>query len=154
MGKYTALVDDHLILPAKVRLVEADERVLAAGGLEVPAPVPVRLLIDTGAKRTTLIPGVVDRLGPSFGAGAHLHTPLGSAAVDLYWVRLEFPAGLASFPLVLVARHPMPPVLAHFHGLLGRDLLSRMHSFEYLGRRRRYTLRDAPGWLDWLRRWS
>jgi hypothetical protein len=73
---------------------------------------------------------------------------------DLVWVCLEFPeAGLASFPEVLVVRHPMPPSLAHFHGLLGRDLLSRLHSFEYLGRRGQYTVRDRPGWLDWLRRW-
>jgi hypothetical protein len=68
-------------------------------------------------------------------------------------VCLEFPeAGLASFTEVLVARHAMPPSLARFHGLLGRDLLRRLYSFEYLGQMGRYTLRDAPGWLGWLRR--
>lgn len=153
MGSYTATVEDHLILPARVRLVEEEERSLIAQGQEVPTPVPIRLLIDTGAKRTTLIPGVVDRLGPSFGASARLHTPVGSVSTDLFWLCLEFPeAGLTSFPEVLVARHPMPPILAQFHGLLGRDLLSRMHSFEYLGRRGQYTMRDRPGWFDWLRR--
>ena len=73
---------------------------------------------------------------------------------NLFWVCLEFPeAGLASFPEVLVARHPMPAMLSQFHGLLGRDLLRRLESFEYLGRRGRYCLRDTPGWLGWLRRW-
>jgi hypothetical protein len=68
----------------------------------------------------------------------------------LFWVCLEFPeAGLMSFPEVLVARHPMPPSLAQFHGLFGRDLLGRMHSFNYQGLRRRYILRDRPGWFDW-----
>ncbi len=154
MGKYTAAVEDHLILPARVRLPLVDERTRALRGRRVPAAVPVRLLIDTGAKRTTLIPGIVDHLSPTSGAGAHLHTPVGSVQTDLFWVCLEFPeAGLASFPHVLVARHPMPPMLSQFHGLLGRDVLARLHSFEYQGRHGQYTLRDTPGWFDWLRRW-
>src|SRR5947209_20147731 len=112
MGKYTASVEDHLILPAKVRLLEAEESALAGRGRGVPAPVAIRLLIDTGAKRTTLIPGVVNHLGPTVGSQAQLITPVGSVMTDLVWVRLEFPeAGLAPFPRVLVARHPMPPLL-------------------------------------------
>jgi len=35
---------------------------------------------------------------------------------------------------------------------LGRDLLRRFASFDYQGRRR-YTLRDKPGFFAWLRRW-
>jgi hypothetical protein len=154
MGKYTASVEDHLILPARVRLPPVDEHRIAGEGWGVPAAVAIRLLIDTGAKRTTLIPGIVDHLRPTSGAEARLVTPLGSVITDLVWVCLEFPeAGLAPFLEVLVARHPMPPALAQFHGLLGRDLLARLHSFEYQGRRGRYSLRDTPGWFDWLRRW-
>jgi hypothetical protein len=154
MGTYTAAVEDHIILPARARLSQGQENVLAARGKSVPAPVPIRLLIDTGAKRTTLIPGIVDHLRPMSGAETRLVTPLGSIITDLVWVCLEFPeAGLASFPRVLVARHPMPPMLNQFHGLLGRDLLQRHESFEYLGRRGYFTLRDSPGWLGWLRRW-
>jgi hypothetical protein len=154
MGQYTALVEDHLILPARVRLPPDEERWLAGSGGNVPIPVPICLIIDTGAKRTTLIPGIVRHLQPTPGIEAHVVTPQGSAITDLFWVCLEFPeAGLTSFPEVLVARLAMPPLLAQFHGLLGRDLLGRLHSFEYLGRRGRYTLRDAPGWFDWLRRW-
>jgi hypothetical protein len=148
MGKYVAPVEDHLILPARVRAPEGRERVFRATGQVVPAPVAIRLLIDTGAKRTTLIPGIVRHLRPSSGPRARLDTPLGSVITDLVWVCLEFAeAGLASFSEVLVARHPMPSSLAQFHGLFGRDLLSRMHSFDYQGLRRRYVLRDRPGWF-------
>jgi hypothetical protein len=154
MAKFTASVEDHLLLPAMVRLPPEQARMLGALGRSVPAPVPIRLVIDTGSKRTTLIPGIFDHLRPTVGGAARLITPLGSATTNLAWVSLEFPeAGLASFSEVLVARHPLPPMLSQFHGLLGRDLLGRLESFEYQGRRRRYVLRDTPGRLDWLRRW-
>jgi hypothetical protein len=72
----------------------------------------------------------------------------------LFWVRLDFPgAGLAPIELVQVARLAMPPDLAQFHGLLGRDLLRRFHSFYYDGRRGLCILRDTPGLFGWLRRW-
>ncbi len=81
-------------------------------------------------------------------------TPAGRVITNLFWVCPEFPeTSLAPFPEVLVARHPMPPMLSQFHGLLGRALLVRLHSLEYLGRRGSYCLRDTPGWFDWLRRW-
>jgi hypothetical protein len=153
MGKFTASVTDHLLLPARVRLLSAEERSLADLGGSVPATVPIRLIIDTGAKCTTLIPGVLDHLRPTSGARARLVTPQGLARIGRGWVWLEFPeAGLAAYPEVLVARMPLPRALARFHGLLGRDLLGRLESFEYLGRRRQYSLRDTPGWLGWLRR--
>src|SRR4051812_22480263 len=116
MGTYIASVEDHLILPASVRLLDSQERIRADRGESVAAPVSIRFLIDTGAKRTTLIPGIVDHLRPTFGAEARIVTPVGSVRTDLVWVCLEFPeAGLASFPEILVARHPMPPSLAQFH---------------------------------------
>jgi hypothetical protein len=153
MGKYAATVTDHLVLPARVRLPPVHECQFASSGRDVPAPVPVRLLVDTGARRTTLVPRIIRHLGPIFETEVQLVTPLASARTDLVWVCLESPeAGLASFPEVPVARLVMPPGLAQFHGLFGRDLLGRLESFEYEGRRRRYSLRDAPGWLGWLRR--
>jgi hypothetical protein len=154
MGKYTASVEDHLVLPAQVRLPPVQERGLVGSHRRVPAPVPIRLIIDTGARRTTLIPGIMRHLDPTPGCDARVITPLASGDTTLYWVRLEFPTtGLPSFPEFLVARLPMPPGLSQFHGLLGRDLLRRLASFEYEGRRGRYTLRGAPGPLSWLRRW-
>ncbi len=154
MGKYVAQVQDHLILPALVHLPEEDELVRRRARKHVPAPVAIRLIIDTGSKRTTLIPGIVRHLAPQSARGVHVVTPLGSAATEFFWVRLEFPeAGLAPFEHVPVAQLPMPPDLAQFHGLLGRDLLSRFYSFHLDSRRRRYILRDSPGLLGWLGRW-
>jgi hypothetical protein len=154
MGQYVAAVEDHLIFPARVRVTAGREPFFRASGQSVPVPVEIRLLIDTGSKRTTLIPGIVRHLQPSWSTEARLVTSVGSVATDLFWVCLEFPeAGLVPFPEILVARHPMLPVLSQFHGLLGRDVLRRLESFEYLGRRGHYRLRDTPGWLGWLRRW-
>jgi len=153
MGRYVASVVDHLVLPGRVRLPPAYERQLARLGASVPAPVPIRLLIDTGSSRTTLIPGIVRHLQPMSGSEVRVVTATRSVDTDLVWVCLEFPeAGLASFPEILVARLAMPPALAQFHGLLGRDLLARLELLEYYGRRGRYSLRDTPGWLGWLRR--
>jgi hypothetical protein len=154
MGKYTATVQDHLILPARVRLTPGREQERRFLGQLIPAPIPIRLLIDTGSKRTTLIPGIIRHLQPNPGGEAHVHTALGEAATSLSWVCLEFPAtGLATLPEVHVAHLPMPPALSQFHGLLGRDLLRRLASFEYEGQRGCYTLRDRPGLLGGLRRW-
>jgi hypothetical protein len=153
MGKYVAPVDDILILAAVVSLSAGPVHFLQRGGQPVPAPVAVPLLIDTGAKRTTLIPGIIRHLDRPGGFDVQVVTPLATVAATLYWVRIEFPkAGLAPFEHVQVARLPMPPGLAQFHGLLGRDLLRRFESFDYQGRLGRYTLRDAPGPLGWLRR--
>jgi hypothetical protein len=154
MGKYVADVADHLILPARARLPDGEEHLRRRTGEHLPAAVPIRLLIDTGSKRTTLIPGIIRHLNPQRGDVVRVATSLHAGAARLFWVRLDFPeAGLAPFEHVQVARLAMPPDLAQFHGLLGRDLLARLHSFEYLGQSRRYTVRDTPGLFGWLRRW-
>jgi hypothetical protein len=152
MGKYSTLVEDHLILPLRVRLSAGPEYLLRRVGRPVPAAVSVRLLIDTGAKRTTLIPGIIDHLSPPGGDPVRLETPLTAGTTRLFWVRLDFPEGdLTPFEHVQVARLPMPAGLAQFHGLLGRDLLRSLESFLYEGRRGRYTVRDTPGPFGWLR---
>jgi hypothetical protein len=154
MGKHIATVEDHLILPALVRLPEGEQRSRARAGRRVPTPVPIRLLIDTGSKRTTLIPGLIRYLEPQAGVSVRVAAPLAAGTTRLFWVRLDFPeAGLAAFEHVQVARLAMPPALSQFHSLLGRDLLKQLDEFKYEGRRGRYTLRDAPGLLGWLRRW-
>jgi hypothetical protein len=153
MGKYTSSVEDHLILPARVRLLREDERAFASRGEIAPVPVSIRLIVDTGSKRTTLIPSIIRHLQPTPDREVHQVTPTGRVSTNLFWVCLEFPeAGLTSFPEILVARHPMPPMLRQFHGLLGRDMLQHHESFEYLGRHAYFTLRDSPGWFGWLRR--
>ncbi|MBI1918758.1 MAG: hypothetical protein HYS12_29040 [Planctomycetes bacterium] len=151
MGRYLASVEDHLVLPAVVRLPVGEEHFRAQQGRHVATPVPVRLLIDTGSKRTTLIPGIVRHLDPPAGIDAQVVTPLAMGPTTLYWVRLEFPeAGLLPLGPIQVARLPMPAALSRFHGLLGRDLLDEWEAFLYEGRRRCYMLRDAPGLFGWL----
>jgi hypothetical protein len=152
MGKYSATVEDHLVLPALVHLPEAEVFARGRSGQSVPAPVSIRLLIDTGSRRSTIIPGIIRHLDPPGGNPVRVATSLAARTTRLFWVRLSFPdSGLASFDPVQVASLAMPPELAHFHGLLGRDLLQRLDAFLYEGRRGRYTLRDKPGLLSWLR---
>ena len=112
------------------------------------------MLIDTGASRTTLIPGIIRHLAPQEGGGVNLNTPSGEREANLYWVRLDFPnTGLASFMHMQVVSLAMPPRLAQFHGLIGRDLLRNWDEFRYQGRRGRFLIRDTPGLLGWLWRW-
>jgi hypothetical protein len=154
MGKYTTSEDNHLILPARVSMTQGRARELRSLGNPVPLAITIRFLIDTGSKRSTLIPGIIGHLQVGPAGTARFITSLGSVTSRLAWVSLEFPeAGLAPFPEVLVARLPMPAALSQFHGLLGRDLLRRFESFEYEGQRGCYSLRDGPGVLTWLRRW-
>src|SRR5262245_4857320 len=123
MGKFTTTVEDHLVLPARVRLPPGNEYLLARSGRPVPAPVPIRLLIDTGARRTTLIPDILQHLEPTSESDVRVITPFVTGETTLYWVCLEFPGTrLPSFQAVLAAHLPMPPALSQFHGLLGRDL--------------------------------
>jgi hypothetical protein len=142
-----------MILPALAMLPAGPERLLRLSWRPVAAPVAVRLVIDTGSKRSTLVPGVLDHLNSFAGSPVRVATALSSGSTRLFWVRLTFPeAGLAPFELVQVVRLGMPPDLAPFHGVLGRDLLRQWESFDYQGRHGRYTVRDAPGLFGWLRR--
>src|SRR6266404_5426083 len=98
MGKYTASVDEHLILPARVGLTHGRARALHSLGQSVPPPIPIRLLIDTGSKRTTLIPRIIGHLQAAPSGAARVITSLGALDTSLSWVSLEFPeAGLAPF---------------------------------------------------------
>jgi hypothetical protein len=121
-------------------------------GRPVPEPVSVQLVIDSGSRRSSLIPGIVDHLNPTRFGEARVETSTASMAANLYWVRLEFPGtSLGPISEHVVARMPLPPSLHAFQGLIGRDLLHRWESFLYEGRRGRLTVRDTPHWLfGWL----
>jgi hypothetical protein len=154
MGRYRATVQDRLILPAQVLLTREREQVFRLLGRRIPTPVPVRLIIDTGSKRSSLVPAVLNNLTPLIYKTARVETSLASVETELYWVRLEFPgSSLAAVPELAVARLPMPPSLHDFQGVVGRDLLRIWESFLYEGRRGRLTIRDAPGGLfGWFKR--
>ena len=154
MGKYTAAAPDHLVLPARAHLTRGQEEARRLLGRPVPAPVPVRLLIDTGSRRSTLLPSVVTHLELEVVGTVRVETGVATVETNSHWVRLEFPqTALAAVPALVVARMPLPPSLHSFHGLIGRDLLRGWESLVYLGRRGQFSIRDTPGWgFGWLSR--
>jgi hypothetical protein len=153
MGLFRSAVQDRLTVPARVRLPPGVEEAFRALRRSIPAPIPARLLIDTGSKRSSMVPLILDRLAPTIAGRATVETSFTSAQTELHWVRLEFPgSSLAAVPELAVARLPLPPSLHDFHGVVGRDLLGIWESFHYQGRRRRLTIRDTPPWLfGWFR---
>jgi hypothetical protein len=154
MGKYSATVADHLILPARALQTMGQQRLFDVAGQPIPTSVAVRFLIDTGSKRTTLIPGLIAHLRPALAGDVRVETSLGIGETTLFWVRLEFPGtSLAPIPEVAVARLSLPLSLSTFHGVLGRDMLRRWDSLHFEGRLGRFTVRDRPsGLLGWLGR--
>lgn len=153
MGKYKAGVQDQLILPGRVSVVAGRREALQLAGRAIPSPEAVRLMIDTGSRRSSLIPGIINRLGAHLGGAVRVETSLASVRADLFWVQLEFPGtGLSPVPETLMTRLPLPPRLHDFHGVIGRDLLSRWEYLLYEGRRGRLTVRDSPSLWSWLPR--
>ena len=59
MGKFITSVHDHLILDACAIVTDKDRHLLQAEGRPVPPPVPIRLVIDTGSGRSSLIPSII-----------------------------------------------------------------------------------------------
>jgi hypothetical protein len=154
MGKYTAEASDHLIVPAIAGRTSGRQQLDRLMGRPRGPLVPVRLIIDTGSKRSTLTPAIIAQLSPSQGGDAQLETSLTTASLSLFWVRLEFPdTPLALVSELAVARVPMPTPLQSFHGVIGRDLLCRWDYLLYQGLRKRFSIRDIPSrfftWLLW-----
>jgi hypothetical protein len=154
MGRYRSPVQDQLVLQALALLTNETQQLTRLLDRPVPRPIAVRLIIDTGSRRSSLVPWVLDQLKPPPYKAARVQTSVGSLETELLWVRLEFPdRALAAVPELAVARLPLPAMLQGFHGLVGRDLLGRCESFFYEGRLARFTIRDIPGGLfGWLQR--
>ena len=91
MGKYSAPVQDHLVLPAVVRLPEGEEYSRRQAGRDIPHPIAVRLVIDTGSRRTTLIPGIVRNLEVPGGPDVRVVTPTVALATTFIGCGLTFP---------------------------------------------------------------
>jgi hypothetical protein len=154
MGKYRTVVHGPLILPARPLLTIGQEEVLKLLGRPLPAAIDIRLLIDTGSSRSTLIPSVVSHLNPISRGSANIETALAAARTNLFWVRLEFPeTKLEPILELAVARLGLPASLGSIHGIIGRDLLKRWESMLYEGRRGRLAIQDRRWtFLGWLRR--
>jgi hypothetical protein len=152
MGKFITSVDDHLILNACAMLTDEDRRNFQAQGQACPPPIPIRLVIDTGSRRSTLIPSVIAQFTLSPRGWTRVHTSLASGKSNLFAVRFEFPdTGLGAIPKLLVARLGLPSSLPAFHGVIGRDVLRRWEYFRYEGRCQRLIIRDTPHpLLRWL----
>jgi hypothetical protein len=151
MGKYTAEVDDHLVLPARVLLTLGRERELHRDGLPGPVGIPVRLVIDAGSRCSTLSPSVLASPDPRPSGAVFVETSTSTTPTTLFWVRLEFPGtGLEALPHLEVARLALPPSLQAYHGVIGRDLRFCWEWFLLEGRRRRWSLRDTCPWFPWL----
>jgi hypothetical protein len=154
MGTYTARAEDHLVLPARACLTTDQRDVHDLLGRGSSEPTDVRLLIDTGSSRSTLVPWVIDHLRPLVAQDRlRIETSLASGEATLFWVRLEFPeTSLAPIDELAVARLALPLSLQQFHGVAGRDLLRRWSRLSYEGRRARLTIKDAQTSLfDWFR---
>jgi hypothetical protein len=154
MGVFRSSVDDRLILPAQVRLTAPEAGAFQALGRRVPGPIPVRLIIDTGSKLSSIVPSILDRLMAKTAGRAKVETTIASAETELFWICIEFPGcSLAAVPRLAVARLSMPPSLRNYHGVVGLDLLKTWEALLYEGRRGRFTVRDSPGGLfGWLKR--
>ena len=152
MGKFITSVHDHLILTARAMLTDDDRRIAQVQGKPFSPPIPIRLVIDTGSGLSTLIPSVVEQLNLNPRGRARVETSLGSGKSNLFAIRLEFPdTSLSAIPELLVPRLALPASLHAFHGVIGRDVLSRWEYFRYEGRRHRLIIRDRPNpLLRWL----
>lgn len=117
---------------------------LTKAGQAVPANVPARLLIDTGAGSTCLDPSVISALGLSPTGTIPIHTPSTCGV----------PHVCNQYDVLLIIIHPrlhktwgaIPIIESQnllatqgIHGLLGRDILAECH-FIYNGEARFYTL--------------
>jgi hypothetical protein len=153
MGIYTANVEEHLVLPARVSLTEDERRVFKMLGRTTAEPIDIRLIVDTGSRRTCLSPAIIDQLRPLSQGRLRVETSLASGETTLFWMRLEFPEStLHPVAELSVARLQMPRGMSKFDGVLGRDVLRRWHRLAYEGRRGRLVIRDLPPSLfDWFR---
>jgi hypothetical protein len=131
-------------------LPEIESRSLRWDGLPVPSPVLAQAILDTGSQRTTLRARILRQLGCPEQSRVHVHTSMGAGFAASYVAALAFPSGsLASLPRLIVAAAELPPSLAGFDGVIGRDILNRWETF-YSGLRQRLTIRDHRSFWGWL----
>jgi hypothetical protein len=134
------------MLNGLVGVSNARRTALLAAGQDVPDPIKIRGLVDTGASGTCVDPSVLTTLGLTPTGSVTVNTPsTGSQphTADQYDVSLAIPSAFPSHVPLLVAN--LPVLCAElfaaqgFHALIGRDILS-LCLFHYDGISKLFTL--------------
>lgn len=147
MPHFTLAIDPRggPLLTAVIGVSEPRSAALVAANQPVPAFVPVRGLVDTGASLTCVDPIILTGLGLTPSGSTLCHTPTTGAAPapkDLYDVSLRIYAELNEpslyFPTLAVMESDLFAAQG-IHALIGRDVLAGCF-LNYNGSLRQYTL--------------
>jgi len=135
------------LLRAVVSVSAARAGALTAASQELPPPVPIQALVDTGASCTCIDPDIlINRLGLMATGEAECLTPTTGATpqkMKLYDIGLRIMAGSVTEPHLYL--DPLPVMESGLfdgqgiHALIGRDVLNRCVLI-YNGTTRLFTL--------------
>lgn len=117
-----------LVVVAVIGVSQARQNALTAAGQNIPTPVTVQALIDTGASGTCIDPSVLSALGLSPTGSVPMLTPSTGAQpvpTDTYDVSLIIFATAQHLPLI---HHTVPVMRSELavqgiQALIGRDIL-------------------------------
>jgi hypothetical protein len=127
------------LVTARIGITEQRRRQLQAAGAAIPSPVPVTLLVDTGAALTALDEKVIEALALTPTGELEVHLAKTSSKGRRFDVSLLLPA--PEGPAMLL--HALPVFEGNFRfgvdGFLGRDVLAHC-VLVYDGPARRFTL--------------
>src|SRR5438552_4052265 len=130
MGLYRGAVEDILFVPVRVSLLSSDAQTLQLRGSSVPAPVEVRLVLDSGSRRSTLTLSILQHLQCPPGQPVEVQTSTGEHRANYYEVGMDFLSGtLGALPHVSVVGTALPRRLRDYGGVIGRDILSGWELF-------------------------
>ena len=134
------------ILLVYIGVSQARQAALAAAGQQIPQPVPIQALIDTGASGTCVDPSVLSMLGLTPTGVVSVNTPSTGNQPHIaqqYDVSLVIPGGLPTHPQLWFANVPVIAaqllVAQGFQALIGRDILADC-LFTYNGQTGQFTL--------------
>jgi hypothetical protein len=117
--------------------------------LAQPRTTAVRLVVDSGSSRSCLSRTVCDSLNLETKGQWRLIGTTGEETVRFSRVTLTFPGStLGPIPWLHVGRI-QPHRLSEFHGVLGRDVLSKWELL-YRGPNATLTIRDHLSLVGWL----
>jgi hypothetical protein len=131
-GLTVQILSSGALVDVSVGLSDARRRVMQRQGRQVPPAVAARLIIDTGASTSLLDEGLMRslQLTPTGATSYHSSSTNGIAQnCDVYDVALFLggmgkPHSLRFDPVPVMAT---PFINQPFEGLLGRDVLNRIH---------------------------